>query len=882
MAVMRRGSAQCPEVHTTTLPATAHVDQPVFGQVVDSGTQLTVQNDRRGRPADRAKQYAFGKLQEYIENSDECQLFLDQLIVAVGGGETYTGNHLKLLAHYGDPIFITETIGRACIVNFKDSAGDILYKWYDEWKTSETDERLRIVETAAAVICEDIRSKVYQPDAYMSSDSNLGDMSLLPDTLQCFIEKVVETRVKSDVSVNRKRAATGQALVSACRPYSYISPIILGVGVYLADTWPLENLYEYSVIIHKESKAVHMNQGGYCQYAFDNADFNVRTLTGHRTFHSMGGLRFITPTPEKSADSVLRILDAPAAVSIAEKGTTSQETSALVRTALTVDAVCGAGKWIGYLEKVELIHLFLRAERTVDWAVHLHCAREILPYIRAAGHFSYAMSAQLYLQQMEELESRMPNEEFLKFVKDGYYVFRRNHKLGTCVSLDMAIEQCLMQLLKVQGGLMHGRGISNSQLAYFVLAFPACLNVCEAMERIIGHEKINCYNALSNGGTAMKTMIGSNFADVKLTRKNIVHWLRPPALFDVSMRNTAKSATLDVFNSTPVPEILHETSTFISDGGYLLRVLVWPRPATFGTVAESYLQYVARYNYTIAVVVFDGHNYVMSTKGEERKWCSLHKTYNMSFHSSTIITVSQADFLSNRHNKAMLISMLSQKFNHVGLKETTEGREVIVMVTDTDILIMLLARAHEGSSIHLLSPGSNIDSVGDIQGQIGAKKICLLFVLGVTGCDTTSAVFSKGKKKAWKLLGKPNVQSIAAVFNNPRTDKGQIITAGEQFLTQLYTNEDFTSLDELRGRMYARYLARQALTASCELAALLRTSTASQQHSLRIYLQWVELEILTTALTVELAANLSAEISVELSAELTVEQIVELSAELSA
>ncbi|KAJ8869456.1 hypothetical protein PR048_028446 [Dryococelus australis] len=85
--------------------------------------------------------------------------------------------------------------------------------------------------------------------------------------------------------------------------------------------------------------------------------------------------------------------------------------------------------WIQYLEMEELIHFFLRAEQTVDWAVHLHCVREMLSYLDAAGHFSYAKTAQLYLQHMEELESRMAYEEFLKFVKDGYYVIRRNHEL---------------------------------------------------------------------------------------------------------------------------------------------------------------------------------------------------------------------------------------------------------------------------------------------------------------------------------------------------------------------------------------------------------------------------------------------------------------------
>ncbi|KAJ8889237.1 hypothetical protein PR048_008735 [Dryococelus australis] len=499
----------------------------------------------------------------------------------------------------------------------------------------------------------------------------------------------------------------------------------------------------------------------------------------------------------------------------------------------------------------------------------------------------------------------------------------------------MAIEPCLMRSMNAQGELTHGRGISNT-----------CLKVCEAMERltgvsinsteqhvelrdshkrdgetfmslikqhspwtesyclrslssgVIGHKKIKCHNALSDGSAAMKTMIGSNFADVKLTRKNrvlpltvvnksitirnevvpvnlqqlfmhivwavnnnagdLLYYLkyeltpRPPALFDdVSMRKIAKYAFLDVFNLAPAPDILQETSAFIIDGGYLLRVLVWPRSATFGTVVDSYLQYVVRHYSASAIVVFDGYDDVLSTKREERKRCSLRKTCsNKSFDSSTIITVSQADFLSNGHNKARLISMLSQELNHARLKvhqavadadtlivrtalqEATEGRESIVVATDTDILIMLLARSHEGTSIHSLSPGSNIYSVGDIQRQMDAKKICLLFVHAVTGCDTTSAVFGKGKKKAWKLLDKLSVQSIAEFFNNPSADKGQIITAGEQFLIQLHTNDNLTSLDELRGRMYARSLAKEPVTASFEHAALRSTSTASQQHNL--------------------------------------------------
>ena len=34
----------------------------------------------------------------------------------------------------------------------------------------------------------------------------------------------------------------------------------------------------------------------FCQYIFDNADFNVSTLDGWNTFHSMGGIKCVIPT----------------------------------------------------------------------------------------------------------------------------------------------------------------------------------------------------------------------------------------------------------------------------------------------------------------------------------------------------------------------------------------------------------------------------------------------------------------------------------------------------------------------------------------------------------------------------------------------------------
>lgn len=616
--------------------------------------------------------------------------------------------------------------------------------------------------------------------------------------------------------------------------------------------------------------------------------------------------------------------------------------------------------WIQYLRMVKLIRLFLRAERTANWELHLYCVAEMIPYLHAAGHFQYAKYAHLYLQQMEELDSKMPPEEFSKLVSDGHYTIRRTSEFWSCISTDMAIEQSLMRLLKVQGGLTHGRGISDSQLAYFVLSFPGCLKICSSLERltginrtsteqhvelrdsrrsvdakhlnsfinwlstrspwqecsalrslssgIVGDPTINCHNAKELGNHAMKAVIGCTFSDMKLSRKNKVlplaavnskviirnevvpvnsqqlfvriAWAinnssgnlseylkyelspRPPALFDeVSMRKTTKSTLLKVFCFSS-DYTNFSSSVVVIDGGYLLRALVWPKPATFGALLESYKNYVGQHFCTHlknVVVVFDGYGRFASTKAEEqRRRASRHSSTDIVFDSNTTVSVSQADFLANGKNKSRLISLLTNTFLAEGLEvrhaaadadtmivdtaleKVNNGQEVTVVATDTDIIVMLLNRTGNDRNIQVVSPvGSEnkIYNIKEIQDQIGSKKDYLMFVHAITGCDTTSSLFGIGKKKAFKLLEKREMQDCAAVFNNPSALKSDIVIAGEKFVMKLYSSETYSSLDQLRSRIYARTLARKAVTSSFELATLPPTSAACEQHSLRTYFQ---------------------------------------------
>ncbi|GBO13778.1 hypothetical protein AVEN_34892-1 [Araneus ventricosus] len=138
----------------------------------------------------------------------------------------------------------------------------------------------------------------------------------------------------------------------------------------------------------------------------------------------------------------------------------------------------------------------------------------------------------------------------------------------------MVIEQTLMRSMKSSGGLTGGRGVSDSVLAIWVGGSPTAVTICSSIEEfagkvfssgeqhidfrvsrrksdeqdtfkiyewfvnhppfpelpslmslstgVIGNSKTNSYQALEIGTRMMKSFIGSNFGDIKQSKKNVV------------------------------------------------------------------------------------------------------------------------------------------------------------------------------------------------------------------------------------------------------------------------------------------------------------------------------------------------------------------------
>ena len=111
-----------------------------------------------------------------------------------------------------------------------------------------------------------------------------------------------------------------------------------------------------------------------------------------------------------------------------------------------------------------------------------------------------------------------------------------------------------------------------------------------------------------------------------------------------------------------------------------------------------------------------------------------------------------------------------------------------------------------------------------------------MFVHAMTGCDTVSAIYRQGKRKAFNMVHKNPNNELLDIFMNDKSSHDEIKEAGEKFLLKLYGASSYSSLNEYRHVAYKRAIASSSLTSSFELASLPPTSAAAKQHSYRTYL----------------------------------------------
>ena len=275
-----------------------------------------------GRPRDRERTQAFLEVASFLEENDDEQITIQDLIGRMGdnlaGSEydaySYKYMQQKLQEHFGDRIVQTEINGKPNVITFRSKASTLLHNFYSHQQSDPDTDKMKLVDTAAKLIREDIKAVETSHTVYPSFDELGPDecINFLPQTLRSLLEGLIKGK-----GAQTKIASIGQAIMQAARPRVLLAPLQVGLGVQLhhhfASRFLIDSLHHHGFCcsyqeVHQFERSAALSYGTdipnfisqFVQYVADNVDHNIRTLDGNDTFHGMGMIAAVTPGTKKS------------------------------------------------------------------------------------------------------------------------------------------------------------------------------------------------------------------------------------------------------------------------------------------------------------------------------------------------------------------------------------------------------------------------------------------------------------------------------------------------------------------------------------------------------------------------------------------------------
>jgi len=169
---------------------------------------------------------------------------------------------------------------------------------------------------AAALIRDDIRSKASISSEYPQMEKLQDSEKIVPEFLKRLLSGINKTKSEKVKICERRRTAIAHSVMAACRPRSFISPILLAISLYINRKYESRELVD---ILSSLSFADEYREIQRLYYAFLTNDpmydlagelvnfvfGNVRTLTGHGTWHVMGGIACVTPPGKEKVAPVI-------------------------------------------------------------------------------------------------------------------------------------------------------------------------------------------------------------------------------------------------------------------------------------------------------------------------------------------------------------------------------------------------------------------------------------------------------------------------------------------------------------------------------------------------------------------------------------------------
>ena len=299
---------------------------------------------------------------------------------------------------------------------------------------------------------------------------------------------------------------------------------------------------------------------------------------------------------------------------------------------------------------------------------------------------------------------------------------------------------------------------------------------------------------------------------------------------------------------------------YIVDGGKFLKSGPWCENGTYRDVCNEYIGYAKQHYTAHAHFVMDGYDDLNSTKkGEQTRRIKGKVSRNIVFSEETTLSeYTKGEFLNNEENKKNFIKLLSARLRQEGYEvtectgdaDTTIAEEalslsqashhpVILDASDTDIIVMLVSDSRARDNLFVQTKFRY--NICEIKSKLKQNVIDHLLVTHIiSGCDSVSALFRRGKKFAFDAVNNEDDLSYLDIFKSRSASHPEIQAAGKRFLLKIYSAPaTVQTLDELRFIKYKKQVTGKSLTTGTgfDLRSLPPTSDAAKYHSYRAYLE---------------------------------------------
>lgn len=195
--------------------------------------------------------------------------------------------------------------------------------------------------------------------------------------------------------------------------------------------------------------------------------------------------------------------------------------------------------WWSYMQMVEVLLLYIRAQRDGIWNLHLHAFKSMLPFFMQYDHTNYARWGTIYLSEMNQL----PSEVELEF-QNGNFVVKKTSLGFNQVDPDQS-QEWLNAIGKKGGGII-GVTKTPTALSRWALSYNLRSHIaCETREMFsVGRDDTLAHNECTRGRQKLDNQDEENLMKT-LARFNLFSGDMPTNLQNIATKDLATSQIED-------------------------------------------------------------------------------------------------------------------------------------------------------------------------------------------------------------------------------------------------------------------------------------------------------------------------------------------------